>query len=465
MTAEELLESTPEADTYSGSDDMLTIDLELRTITIPPGIRNIGVESDEDVKRLYFRMPRMYGTYDLSEFSFRINYRNANQEGDIYLVEDKAVEGDNITFSWEIGRHAAKYKGNVQFIVCLKKADSAGAIQQEWNTTVATLPSLEGLEVEAAVPEETTDVIEQLLLMVEQRSAEAVRAVTAEGDQQVQAVAAEGTAQVSAVQEAAAEITTDRDQIAANKADIETLQSQVQGLLSILGGTGAGIHNSLFRGKDLGTAFTAAQSAAIVAGTFDDLYTGDYWTINNVVYRIAGFDIFLHTGDTELTKHHAVIVPDKNMYNAQINETNIATGGYYNSLMKQSNLATALATVKAAFGDSHILSRRVPLTNAVSGSNASEWAWYDSQIDLMTERQVCESPAWGQVAHNGYNADTQYSRFPLFTLAPEFITHRSWYWLQDVYSSADFCLVNSYGCANYGGASISGGVRPYFLIA
>ena len=76
MTAEEVLQTMTE--TYAETDNILTIDNDLRTITIPPGITNIGVESDDGVHRLHFRMPRQYGEFDLSEFDIRINYLNAN---------------------------------------------------------------------------------------------------------------------------------------------------------------------------------------------------------------------------------------------------------------------------------------------------------------------------------------------------------------------------------------------------
>ena len=227
----------------------------------------------------------------------------------------------------------------------------------------------------------------------------------------------------------------------------------------------AGYHNSIFRGKNLGTAVPEEQYEAISSGEFTDLYVGDYWTLNNVVYRIAGFDLFLHTGDTELTTHHVVIVPDKNMYSHVMNDTNVTTGGYYNSKMKQSGLTQALTTVKAAFGESHIVKRRVILTNATNGDNPSGWAWYDTYIDLMTERQVYGSPAWGQAAHNGYDAGCEYSRLPLFALAPEFITNREWYWLRDIRSSSNFAHVDGFGLATGTVASYSGGVRPLFLIS
>lgn len=242
--------------------------------------------------------------------------------------------------------------------------------------------------------------------------------------------------------------------------------NQITGELNLQGMfDNGGYHNSIFRGKNLGTTVTEAQYAAISSGEYTDLYVGDYWILNNVVYRIAGFDLFLHTGDTELTTHHAVIVTDKNMYNHVMNDANVITGGYYNSKMKQSGLTQALTTVKSAFGESHIVKRRVLLTNATNENNPSGWAWYDSYIDLMTERQVYGSPAWGQAIHNGYDAGGDYSRLPLFTLAPEFIKNRAWYWLRDIRSSSSFTDVANYGFVGTAVASASGGVRPLFLIS
>ena len=227
----------------------------------------------------------------------------------------------------------------------------------------------------------------------------------------------------------------------------------------------AGSHNAVFRGKYLGTAVTAAQFKAISAGTFDDLYVGDYWTIGGVNYRIAGFDIFLNQGDTQLTKHHAVIVPDSTLYNAVMNDTNTATGGYYNSKMKQSGLASALSTVQSAFGSSHIVTRRALLDNAISGNDSSGWAWYDSQIDLMTEEQVYGVSTFGTSVHNGFHIGCDYSRFPLFTLAPQFSFYiNMWYWLRTVSSSSGFCGVARFGNVNDNSASDSYGVRPAFLI-
>ena len=164
-TADEILEqmkNNPEM--YAAdSEEICVIDNDLRTITIPSDIQNVGVESDEDVRRLHFQMPKQYHEVDLSEFDIRINFMNANNQGDVYAVTDKQVTGDNITFSWLVGRNALAYRGNIRFVVCLKKVDAEGAVQQEFNTTVAQLTVLEGLETTEAVVAENPDIIEQIL--------------------------------------------------------------------------------------------------------------------------------------------------------------------------------------------------------------------------------------------------------------------------------------------------------------
>ena len=155
-TADELLSTLD-------TDKTLIIDKDLRTIAIPSSVKNLGVESDDDVLRLKFSMPRMYGDVDLSDFSIYINYMNAKNTGDVYVVDDKIIADDTITFSWLVGRVALAYKGNVRFIVCMKKHDDNSNVIQEYNTTIASLPVLEGLETGETVIQQNPDIIEMLL--------------------------------------------------------------------------------------------------------------------------------------------------------------------------------------------------------------------------------------------------------------------------------------------------------------
>ena len=155
-TAEELLGMSSEV------DKTLVIDSDLRTINIPSSVKNLGVESDDEVLTLNFRMPSSYCGIDLSTFKIRINYLNAQGEGDVYEVIDSAkLDSDYITFSWTVGRHAAMYKGNVRFNVCLKETNSDNIVTREFNTTIATLPILEGLETSEQIVTEYPDILEQ----------------------------------------------------------------------------------------------------------------------------------------------------------------------------------------------------------------------------------------------------------------------------------------------------------------
>lgn len=164
----DLEEALMQADVYAEETEICTIDNDLRIITIPSSLQTVGVESDEDVRRLNFQMPKQYHEIDLSEFSIRINFMNANNQGDVYAVTDKAVSGDNITFSWLVGRNALAYRGSIRFIVCLKKTDAEGVVQQEFNTTVATLSVLEGLETTEAVVAENPDIVGQILARLDE---------------------------------------------------------------------------------------------------------------------------------------------------------------------------------------------------------------------------------------------------------------------------------------------------------
>lgn len=247
------------------------------------------------------------------------------------------------------------------------------------------------------------------------------------------------------------------------------LQADIDAIQNVIA-DGAGAHNSIYRGKNLGTSVTAEQYKAISDGTFAGLYVGDYWVISGVTYRIAGFDYYLHDGDTDTTKHHAVIVPDENMGSAQMNTTNVTNGGYVGSAMYKANLNAAKTKIKAAFSG-HVLSHRVYLTNAVSNGAPSGGAWFDSEVELMTERMVYGCPVHSPMGDGQkdpwsamHNYTVEKSQLPLFALNPAAIVTRYDYWLRDVVTAAYFAFVANGGSADYHNASYSLGVRPAFYI-
>lgn len=251
------------------------------------------------------------------------------------------------------------------------------------------------------------------------------------------------------------------------KKDLKEYMEGVNTILAQLTYDNAGAHNSIYRGKNLGTTVTEEQWEAISSGTFTDLYIGDYWVIGGVNWRIAAFDYYLNCGDTSFTKHHAVIVPDTCLYSAQMNTTNVTTGAYKGSAMYTANLTQAKSTINSAFGSSHVLSHRIYLSNATSNGRASAGEWTDSTVDLMCEHMVYGSGIFSPVS-DGSNVPNNYrvekGQLPLFALEPSRICNRDTWWLRDVITAAYFARVNASGLAGYTGASSSFGVRPAFCI-
>lgn len=226
-------------------------------------------------------------------------------------------------------------------------------------------------------------------------------------------------------------------------------------------------HCNVFRGKNLGGGVSSAQKAAIKNGSFDNLYIGDYWTINGVTWRIADMDYFLRCGDTDFTSHHLVIVPDTQLYTGKMNETHTTEGGYVGSLMYKSGLDQAKTAIAAAFGDL-VTTHRDILCNAVSNGRQSGGGWFDSTVELMCERMVYGNSVF-QPGCDGsfipYNYTTGKSQFALFRMAPQYISNRQWYWLRDVVSATVFAYVSDYDGADCYGAGNVLGVRPYFVIS
>lgn len=164
MTTDELLDQMESVSLLSvESAEKCIIDPETRQITIPTTYQILGVESDEKVERIEFQCPKIVGdNIDLSQLQIRINFENANQDRDQYIVTDVWGE-ESITFSWLLSRKVTAYRGTVNFIVCAVKVDG-NTITNEWNTTLAQSQVLQGLEADAPSPtEEQSDVIAQLI--------------------------------------------------------------------------------------------------------------------------------------------------------------------------------------------------------------------------------------------------------------------------------------------------------------
>ena len=205
----------------------------------------------------------------------------------------------------------------------------------------------------------------------------------------------------------------------------------------------------IYRGKNLGAVVTENQKANIKNGTFKGFFLGDYWTIGSYTWRIVDFDYWYDCGDTAFTKPHLVIMPDKPLYNAQMNATNITTGGYVGSEMYKKNLAQAKTLAASAFGNL-ILSHRETLSNAVTNGRPSGRGWFDSSVELPNEIMmygchVLASAGDGEIVADRYTIGK--TQLALFAMVPKLISNKSIFWFRDVVSTECFAVVDGAGAA------------------
>lgn len=160
----------------------LNVDENLRIITIPK-IKNVfGIKGDIEVNRLTFSLPRYYSGFDMSEFSVRVNYVNANKEANYYEADDVTPDEENITFSWLMGSDVTAYAGDVKFSIKLYKKQDSKVIKV-FNTKSGVGTVYEGLDVEDTVtPEEQQTLLEQIEAEIKEDIKDAVNDINTARD-------------------------------------------------------------------------------------------------------------------------------------------------------------------------------------------------------------------------------------------------------------------------------------------
>lgn len=232
----------------------------------------------------------------------------------------------------------------------------------------------------------------------------------------------------------------------------------------------AGIHNSIYRGKQIGTSITDAMLTAIAAGTFDDMFIGDYITYGGRNYRIAAFDYLYNTGDTACANHHVVLVPDTSIETNAMNDldssgANYVTGGYVGCELRAESLqaGTTYTVINALVPSGHLMSYRDHMTTGIAAAG-----WNDACIELMSEEMVYGGLHWGRYNPSDGWPPEKYtilnSQLPLFRFRPDLIGNRQTYWLRNIVNSAYFAYVGSNGISTCTNASIVIGVRPFFCV-
>lgn len=242
---------------------------------------------------------------------------------------------------------------------------------------------------------------------------------------------------------------------------------------------GAQTHNNIFRGSNLG-ALNATHIANIQNGSFHDLFIGDYFSINNSNYVIAGINYKRHHGDTIDLGNHLVLMPSdwsktptqtlnpdgKTTHYMQ--DTDTTAGGFAGTKLYKTYLPQIQTKLESDFGN-HLITFRTVVSTHVDDSGAPDQAeWRDAKAAIPNEVMIYGSILNGNNKNGSWNnIGDEDSQLPLMRLNDsERCNNRAGtFWLRDIHSASGFADAGSYGHANWGSASDAWhGVRAFFLI-
>lgn len=244
----------------------------------------------------------------------------------------------------------------------------------------------------------------------------------------------------------------------------------------------AAAHNSIYRGKDL-TAYwdSGEMSKAIQAGTFDNIFPGDYVTksitVNGTTYNVkwivGDLDYHLGMGDAETTSHHVLMFAESAIFSARMNATNSTSGGFKGSEMFTTTLPKVSSAIKSAFGADHVLNHRELLskgtsTTVASGAGAgwtggsTDWEWTSMDASLFNEVMIYGTRV---LSSSLFDVGEGNSQIAAFRMNHGLIAgKRTWNWTRAVANATSFATSFSNGESSSNIASdAGGGVRPYFL--
>lgn len=230
-------------------------------------------------------------------------------------------------------------------------------------------------------------------------------------------------------------------------------------------------HRNTFRGKNLGSSLTDDQLEEIQNGTFNDLYVGDYWTINGHNWRIIDIDSMLNSANMDnsylTTNHHLVIMPDYPIYSTQAYTGEQWKSGYVGTTLYNSTKTTGLNLIENAFGEDNIIGFKTLLINGIDDSGKFTSYTYDTVkccVPSYYDLGVI-TPSYDN--YRKYYLNQLYiGQFSLFRLNPKYIAIDDFeYWLSDMLPSLNQWRIVGKTCGVMSTGSFADiGVRPYFLI-
>ena len=163
--ADELLNTVAETDISDTAVEPHIVINPDRTVTMPEELKTIAVQFDHNVKTVHFDCPRYWDGHDMSTMNVYINFMRSDNVAGSYKTTVTAADETMMYFDWTIQSDVTQAKGEIAFLVCVKKLDEDGVTEvRHWNSELCRDVYIsEGLEAEQLVISQHPDVITQLL--------------------------------------------------------------------------------------------------------------------------------------------------------------------------------------------------------------------------------------------------------------------------------------------------------------
>lgn len=156
----------------SKNEHPLVVDLTSRTITVPDELKYIGVETDNNSEKVWFKVPRYFdepdvqGKGDLLSKVAQVHFLNAGGSFGVYNVtETKDNEDGTISLAWLVGKDVTAFSGNVQFQLVFTLFDNGNNVYK-LSTTPATLIVRAGIDTKNFSISKDSETYDQLIELI-----------------------------------------------------------------------------------------------------------------------------------------------------------------------------------------------------------------------------------------------------------------------------------------------------------
>lgn len=226
--------------------------------------------------------------------------------------------------------------------------------------------------------------------------------------------------------------------------DVDEVRKKLDARTNILTYNNAGAHNSIYRGKNLGTAISSAHISAIQNGSFADLYPGDYFKLA-IDGTTTAYVVGCNANPRIATNHLLLWLVNPN-WKFTVNDTNTCAGALLNSKMYTVHLPYILGKIREVIPDANILPWLERISDSLDAEgNVNHWTHFDTTDANPVKIGVpsfCNLVGYDVTNNHGYQCAGGNPDWPAFRLNPSLRIQAGYIWLDSNHNATMWHFLN-----------------------